>query len=177
MKKPKKYKNFLLCPTIPGVIGPSSRVDILSLHARNVPLLRYLDAGEQAPRATWPVSLRGNLPIRTGFIYRFFLFALSCKCRRMRVSTASWVMAGMIQMRGTLPAGLWHNSVGIFLDACAAGSRSRCYGALRWEQAEKPWFWIAMDATTCRVIACHIGDRSRERGEQREANIPMVYQR
>ncbi len=34
-----------------------------------------------------------------------------------------------------------------------------------------------LDATTCRVIAFHVGDRSRKRGEQREANIPMVYQR
>ncbi len=38
---------------------------------------------------------------------------------------------------------------------------------LREAPAEKPWFCIAMDATTCRVIAFHVADRSRERGEQR----------
>jgi hypothetical protein len=34
-----------------------------------------------------------------------------------------------------------------------------------------------MGATTCRVIAFHVGDRSRQRGEQRQAHIPVVYQR
>lgn len=34
-----------------------------------------------------------------------------------------------------------------------------------------------MDAMPCRAIAFHVDDRSRERWEQRQANIPVVYQR
>src|SRR5215475_1076493 len=31
-------------------------------------MVRHIDAGEQAPRATRSVSLRGNLPLRAGFL-------------------------------------------------------------------------------------------------------------
>jgi insertion element IS1 protein InsB len=44
------------------------------------------------------------------------------------------------------------------------------------KKADKQWLWIAMDAKTHQVIAFHVGDRSRESGEQLWAKIPKVYQ-
>jgi insertion element IS1 protein InsB len=29
------------------------------------------------------------------------------------------------------------------------------------KKANKQWIWIAMDATTRQVIACHVGDRTQ----------------
>src|SRR4029450_596145 len=43
------------------------------------------------------------------------------------------------------------------------------------KKANKPWIWIAMDATPRQVIAFHVGDRSRESGNALWANIPLVY--
>jgi insertion element IS1 protein InsB len=44
------------------------------------------------------------------------------------------------------------------------------------KKANRPWLWMAMDAKTRQVMAFHVGDRSRERGEQLWAKIPEVYQ-
>jgi len=44
------------------------------------------------------------------------------------------------------------------------------------KKANKPWLWLAMDAKTRQVMAFHVGDRSRQRGEQLWAKIPAVYQ-
>jgi insertion element IS1 protein InsB len=44
------------------------------------------------------------------------------------------------------------------------------------KKANKQWLWIAMDAKTRQVIAFHLGDRSRESGEQLWAKIQEVYQ-
>jgi len=35
--------------------------------------------------------------------------------------------------------------------------------------------WIAMDRRTRQIIACHIGDRSRDSAKQLWANIPELY--
>jgi insertion element IS1 protein InsB len=43
------------------------------------------------------------------------------------------------------------------------------------KKANKQWLWLAMDTTTRQVIACHIGDRSRQSAAQLWANIPAVY--
>ena len=43
------------------------------------------------------------------------------------------------------------------------------------KKANKPWMWIAMDATTRQIIAFHVGDRSGESGKALWANIPLVY--
>ena len=43
------------------------------------------------------------------------------------------------------------------------------------KKANKPWIWIAMDATTRQIIAFHVGDRSGESGKELWANIPTVY--
>jgi insertion element IS1 protein InsB len=43
------------------------------------------------------------------------------------------------------------------------------------KRANKPWIWLAMDAKTRQVIACHVGDRSRHSAEQLWANIPAAY--
>ncbi len=43
------------------------------------------------------------------------------------------------------------------------------------KKANKPWIWIAMDATTRQIIAFHVGDRRGESGKALWANIPMVY--
>jgi insertion element IS1 protein InsB len=42
-------------------------------------------------------------------------------------------------------------------------------------KANKPWIWIAMDATTRQIIAFHVGNRSRESGKELWAHIPLVY--
>jgi insertion element IS1 protein InsB len=42
-------------------------------------------------------------------------------------------------------------------------------------KANKQWLWLAMDTTTRQVIACHIGDRSRQSAAQLWANIPAAY--
>ena len=44
------------------------------------------------------------------------------------------------------------------------------------KKANKQWIWIAMDATSRHIIAFHVGDRSRESGQELWANIPQVYQ-
>jgi insertion element IS1 protein InsB len=43
------------------------------------------------------------------------------------------------------------------------------------KKANKQWLWLAMDTTTRQVIACHIGDRSRQSAAQLWANIPAAY--
>jgi insertion element IS1 protein InsB len=43
------------------------------------------------------------------------------------------------------------------------------------KKANKQWLWIAMDAKTRQIIAFHVGDRSRESGQELWANIPMAY--
>jgi insertion element IS1 protein InsB len=30
------------------------------------------------------------------------------------------------------------------------------------KKANKQWLWLAMDTTTRQVVACHVGDRSRQ---------------
>jgi hypothetical protein len=42
------------------------------------------------------------------------------------------------------------------------------------KQANQPWLWIAMDATTRQSMAVHGGDRSRASGTARWATMPMV---
>ncbi len=44
------------------------------------------------------------------------------------------------------------------------------------KKGNKQGIWIAMDAKTRQIIAFHVGDRSRESGEQLWAQIPEVYQ-
>jgi insertion element IS1 protein InsB len=43
------------------------------------------------------------------------------------------------------------------------------------KKANKPWIWIAMDATTRHIMAVHVGDRGRESAQALWANIPEVY--
>jgi insertion element IS1 protein InsB len=43
------------------------------------------------------------------------------------------------------------------------------------KKANKPWLWIAMDATTRQIMAFHVGDRSRDSAQELWANIPAVY--
>jgi insertion element IS1 protein InsB len=44
------------------------------------------------------------------------------------------------------------------------------------KRANKPWIWIAMDATTRQVMAFHVGDRSRASAKELWAQSPLVYQ-
>jgi insertion element IS1 protein InsB len=43
------------------------------------------------------------------------------------------------------------------------------------KKANRQWLWIAIDAKTRQVIAFHVGDRSRNSGEQLWAKLPAVY--
>jgi insertion element IS1 protein InsB len=43
------------------------------------------------------------------------------------------------------------------------------------KKANKPWLWIAMDATTRQIVAFHVGDRSRDSAKELWANIPEAY--
>jgi insertion element IS1 protein InsB len=43
------------------------------------------------------------------------------------------------------------------------------------KKANKPWIWIAMDATTRQIIAFHVGERSRDSAKALWANIPALY--
>jgi insertion element IS1 protein InsB len=43
------------------------------------------------------------------------------------------------------------------------------------KKANKQWMWIAMDAKTRQIIACHVGDRGRDSAQELWANIPLVY--
>jgi IS1 family transposase len=49
-------------------------------------------------------------------------------------------------------------------------------GSFVQKKANKPWTGNAMDATSRHIIALHVGDRSRESGQELWANIPQVYQ-
>ncbi|MDQ3828475.1 MAG: IS1 family transposase [Candidatus Tectomicrobia bacterium] len=40
------------------------------------------------------------------------------------------------------------------------------------QKANKPWMWIAMDASTRQVMAFPIGDRRRDRAKELWAKIP-----
>ena len=42
-------------------------------------------------------------------------------------------------------------------------------------KANRPWIWIAMDATTRQIIAFHVGDRNRDSAHALWANIPGMY--
>src|SRR5262245_41390625 len=44
------------------------------------------------------------------------------------------------------------------------------------KQANKPWSWLAMDATTRQIIAFPVGDRSRKRAKALWRESPAVYQ-
>jgi insertion element IS1 protein InsB len=44
------------------------------------------------------------------------------------------------------------------------------------KRANKPWIWIAMDATTRQVMAFHVGDGSRASAKELWAQSPLVYQ-
>jgi insertion element IS1 protein InsB len=41
-------------------------------------------------------------------------------------------------------------------------------------KANRPWIWIAMDATTRQVMAFHVGDRRRDSAQELWAQIPVV---
>ena len=43
------------------------------------------------------------------------------------------------------------------------------------KKADKQWIWIAKDAKTRRVMAVHVGDRSRKSAKQLWAKIPLAY--
>ena len=43
------------------------------------------------------------------------------------------------------------------------------------KKANKPWMWIAMDATTRQIIAFPVGDRRGESGKALWAKMPLVY--
>jgi hypothetical protein len=42
------------------------------------------------------------------------------------------------------------------------------------KKAHKPWLWSAMDAKRHQIMAFHVGDRSRARGQELWANIPTL---
>jgi insertion element IS1 protein InsB len=44
------------------------------------------------------------------------------------------------------------------------------------KKTNRQWGWIAMDATTCQVIAFHVGDRSGQSAQALWKKIPAVYQ-
>jgi insertion element IS1 protein InsB len=48
-------------------------------------------------------------------------------------------------------------------------------GSFVHKQANKPWIWMAMDATTRQVIAFPVGNRSRESGKKLWGTIPLAY--
>jgi len=43
------------------------------------------------------------------------------------------------------------------------------------KKANKPWIWLAMDATTRQVVAYHIGNRSRKSAKRLWAKMPEIY--
>ena len=43
------------------------------------------------------------------------------------------------------------------------------------KKAHKQWVWIAMDATTCQIMAFHVGARSHTSAEPLWATIPHAY--
>jgi insertion element IS1 protein InsB len=42
------------------------------------------------------------------------------------------------------------------------------------QKANKPWIWLAMDATSRQVMAFHVGDRSRRGAKRLWAQMPMA---
>jgi insertion element IS1 protein InsB len=44
------------------------------------------------------------------------------------------------------------------------------------QKANKPWIWLAMDATTRQIIAFPVGDRSRASAKALWSESPAVYQ-
>ena len=48
-------------------------------------------------------------------------------------------------------------------------------GSFVQKQANKPWIWMAMDATTRQIIALHVGDRRGASGKELWAHLPTVY--
>jgi insertion element IS1 protein InsB len=43
------------------------------------------------------------------------------------------------------------------------------------KKANKPWIWLAMDATTRQIIAFHVGDRGPDSAKALWATVPAVY--
>ena len=43
------------------------------------------------------------------------------------------------------------------------------------KKTHKQWIWIVMDASTCQVIAFHVGDRGRTSAKRLWAKIPQAY--
>ena len=43
------------------------------------------------------------------------------------------------------------------------------------DNGNKQWVWLAMDADTREILACHVGDRSRASAQQLWQSLPGVY--
>jgi insertion element IS1 protein InsB len=97
-------------------------------------------------------------------------------CRTLRVSIR-WLMDFMVARFAAAPEHLQVRPV--------TTSRGILIGGLRVEvdevwcfvqkKANPQWLWLAMDKETRRILAFHVGDRSRDSAKQVWINIPAVY--
>jgi insertion element IS1 protein InsB len=97
-------------------------------------------------------------------------------CRAVGV-TLKWLLGFLVQCFETLPEHLHvqpvtckHNVMIQHLEVEADEMSSFVQ-----KKANKPWIWIAMDATSRQVIAFLVGDRSRRSARRLWAKIPLAY--
>src|SRR5215510_8663057 len=94
-------------------------------------------------------------------------------CRAVGV-TLKWLLGFLLPCCGALPEHLHVPPVSCTREvllqrlAVAADELARFVQ----KKAHKQWVWIALDATTCPGMACHMGDRSHTRAEHLWAKIP-----
>jgi insertion element IS1 protein InsB len=97
-------------------------------------------------------------------------------CRAVGVKL-KWLLGFLVQCFEALPDHLHvqpvtcHGDVMIQRLAAEADEMS----SFVHKKANKQWIWIAMDAETRRVLAFHVGDRSRKSAKRLWAKIPHAY--
>lgn len=96
-------------------------------------------------------------------------------CRAVGVSLA-WLWHLMVERFAACPDALYirvlQRPTAVVLRRLEADADER--GSLVQKTANKPWSWIAMDATTRQGLAFHGGDRRRDSAKELWATIPLV---
>jgi len=112
-----------------------------------------------------------------GLVNRLLLERLSLAgvCRATEISM-TWLMHYISELYGNLSADLCLTIPtfieGVFLTRVEADELWSFVGSKKSRQ----WVWLALDAVSRQVIACHIGGREKEDAEKLWEQIPKQYQ-
>ncbi len=97
-------------------------------------------------------------------------------CRAVGV-TLKWLLGFLVQCFAALPDHLHVQPVSCQHDVLIQRLEVEAdeLASFVQKKANKRWVWIAMDAKTRQIIACHVGDRSHTSAEHLWAKMPQAY--